>query len=57
MAAAMWISPYALIVSVVVITVFAIAHPTVAIAVAGSGALVIVIGVVQRLRGHLFRHH
>jgi hypothetical protein len=52
--AAAWISPYALIVSLITITVFAAAHPTLALSIVGSVGLVIAIGLVQRLRGRLF---
>jgi hypothetical protein len=54
LAVLLWISPFGLTVVIVMIAVFAMSHPTVAISLAASLALVIAIGVVQRLRGHLF---
>jgi hypothetical protein len=53
-AALSMITPYGLIVTIVVAAVFVTAHPAVAIAFAASLVLVIAIGVVQRWRGHPF---
>jgi hypothetical protein len=50
----MWWAPLGTIVAIALMTVFATAHSTLAISLAASLAMVIVIGIVQRLRGHLF---
>lgn len=52
--ALMFISPYALIVAIVMLAVLVPAHPTAALSVAATLMLVVAIGIVQRLRGHLF---
>jgi hypothetical protein len=52
--AVMWISPFGAVVALVMISIFLTAHPTIAIAIGGTIALVIAIGLHQRWRGHPF---
>ena len=53
-AAVMWISPFGAIVALVMISIFLTAHPTIAIAIGGPIALVIIIALRERWYGRSF---
>jgi hypothetical protein len=50
----LFVSPYALVVALVLIAVFLTMHPIIAIALGGMIALVIIIAVRERLAGRIF---
>jgi len=53
-AALMWISPFGLIVGIVLISTLLMMHPTIAIAIAAWVAMFICIAIYQRRRGRAF---
>ena len=53
-AAVMWISPFGAVVALVMISIFLMAHPTIAIALGGTIALVIIIALREGWHGRPF---
>ena len=53
-AAVMWISPFGAVVALVIISIFVTAYPTLAIALGGTIALVIIIAIRERRAGRPF---
>jgi hypothetical protein len=54
LAVVMWISPFGAVVALVMISIFVTAHPTIAIAIGGTIALVIIIAIRERRAGRPF---
>jgi hypothetical protein len=54
LAAVLWISPFGLIVALVMISIFLTAHPTIAIAIGGTIMLVVIIAMRERWYGRRF---
>jgi hypothetical protein len=53
-AAVMWISPFGAVIAIVMISIFVTAHPTIAIAIGGTVALVIIFALRERRAGRPF---
>jgi hypothetical protein len=54
LAAVMWISPFGAVIALVMLGIFVSAYPTLAFTLLAALALVIVVGLHQRWRGHRF---